>query len=179
MKKIRGTIFLVLMLAVAGPAAAASLTFGQWRVATTADGHYTYAATINRRGEVFGEFCAFKSASCHWLLAVHTPCRFGDVYPVLANSAAGTNPIAIFCIGQIGAHTYGMALMNRHRLEASLVHARRIGFAVPREGGGFAVTRFALAGGVQATALLHESFAAEIQRRHRSRGGALLREIRL
>ncbi len=175
MRKTYGTMLLALLLLAAAPAMAASLTFGQWRVATTADGHYTYAATANRRGEVFGEFCAFKSGSCHWLLAVHTPCRFGDVYPVLANSAAGANPIAIFCVGALGGHTYGMALMNRKKLEASIAHARRIAFAVPLNGGGFAFTRFALAGRLQATALLRKSFDAEIQRRRQSR----IAELRL
>ena len=65
MRKTYGTMLLALLLSAATPTMAASLTFGQWRVATTADGHYTYAATANRRGEVFGEFCAFKSGSCH------------------------------------------------------------------------------------------------------------------
>ena len=167
MRIITGTMLLAL-LAAAGSASAASLTFGQWRVATSADGHYTYAATVNHRGEVFGEFCEFKSAACHWLLAVHTPCRFGDVYPVLANSAAGANPIAIFCVGALGGHTYGMALMNQRKLEASIAHSRRIAFAVPLDGGGFAFTRFALAGRLHATALLQRALAAELARRRRS-----------
>ena len=166
MKKIRDTMLALLVLVLsAGPVAAAGLTFGQWRVATTTGGHYAYAVTINHRGEMFGKFCDYKSASCRWLLAVHTPCRFGDVYPVLANSAAGANPIAIFCIGAIGKNTYGMALMNRKKLQSSIAHARRIGFAVPLPGGGFAVTRFALRGRLQATALLNRSFSAEIARR--------------
>lgn len=168
MRKTLGMMLLAL-LAAAGSASATSLTFGQWRVATTADGHYTYAATINHRGEVFGEFCDFKSAACHWLLAVHTPCRFGDVYPVLANSATGANPIAIFCVGALGGHTYGMALMNQRKLEASIAHARRVAFAVPLDGGGFAFTRFALTGRLHATALLQKALSAQVARRRRSR----------
>jgi hypothetical protein len=167
MRTIIGTMLLALC-AAGGAASAASLTFGQWRVATSADGHYTYAATVNHRGEVFGEFCDFKSVACRWLLAVHSPCRFGDVYPVLANSAAGANPIAIFCVGALGGHTYGMALMNPRKLEASIAHARRIAFAVPLHGGGFAFTRFALAGRLHATALLQKALAAELARRRRS-----------
>ncbi len=175
MRKILGTLLLTLLLGWAGQAAAGGFTFGQWRVSTTADGHFSYAATVNRRGEVFGEFCAFKSGSCHWLLAVHTPCRFGDVYPVLANSATGATPIAIFCIGAIGRHTFGMALMNRRKLEASIEHARRVGFAVPLGGGGFAFAHFALLGRLQATALLQQTFAAQIEQRRRIRS----RETRL
>lgn len=167
MRTILGTMLLAL-LAAAATAGAASRTFGRWRVASSVDGHYTYAATVNHRGEVFGEFCDFKSVACHWLLAVHTPCRFGDVYPVLANSAAGANPIAIFCVGALGGHTYGMALMNPRQLEASIAHARQIAFAVPLDGGGFAFTRFALAGRLHATALLQSALAAELARRRRS-----------
>lgn len=175
MRKTLGTMLLALLCAVGATAAAASLTFGQWRVASTAGGHYTYAATVNRRGEVFGEFCDSKSAACHWLLAVKTPCRFGDVYPVLANSAAGANPIAIFCIGALGAHAYGMALMNRAKLQASIAHARRIDFAVPLHGGGFALARFELTGRLEATALLEKSFSAQIARHSRRR--AALRRL--
>lgn len=164
-----GTLLLAVLLGASGAAAAAGLTFGQWQVATSSDGHYTYAATVNRRGEVFGEFCYFKSASCRWLLAVDTPCRFGDVYPVLANSAAGANPIAIFCVGRLSGHTYGMALLNRGKLQATIAHARSVAFAVPLDGGGFAFTRFELSGRLEATALLHESFAAEIERRRQRR----------
>lgn len=169
MTKTHGTMLLALLLAVAGHASAASLTFGQWRVATLADGHDTYAATVNRRGELFGEFCDSESASCRWLLAVHTPCRFGDVHPVLANSAAGANPIAILCIGAIGRHTYVMALMDRKNLEASFRHGRHIAFAVPLDGGGFAFTRFELEGRVQAIAVLHKTFAAQLEGRRQVR----------
>ncbi len=169
MRRIQGMLLaLALAVGVVGPAMAAGLTFGQWRVATTTGGHYAYAATVNHRGELFGEFCDYKSASCRWLLAVHTPCRFGDVYPVLANSAAGANPIAIFCVGAIGAHTYGMALMNGKKLQASIANARRVGFAVPLQNGRFVFSRFALQGRLQATALLDRSFSAEIERRRQA-----------
>jgi hypothetical protein len=167
MRRIQGML-LALAVLVAGHAEAAGLTFGQWRVATTAGGHYAYAATVNHQGELFGEFCDYTSASCRWLLAVHTPCHFGDVYPVLANSAAGANPIAIFCVGAIGEHTYGMALMNGKKLQASIAHARRVGFAVPLQNGRFTLSRFALQGRLQATALLNRSFSAEIERRQQA-----------
>ena len=175
MRKTLGTTLLMLLLGWAGAATAAGSTFGQWRVSSTTDGHFSYAATVNRRGEVFGEFCAFKSGSCHWLLAVHTPCRFGDVYPVLANSAAGATPIAIFCIGAIGRHTYGMALMNTRKLEASIANAQRVGFAVPLGEGRFAFAHFALLGRLQAMALLQRSFSAQVEQRRRIRS----RETRL
>ena len=167
MRRIQGMLLALGVLA-ATPVMAAGLTFGQWRVATTTGGHYAYAATVNRRGELFGEFCDYKSASCRWLLAVHAPCQFGDVYPVLANSAAGANPIAIFCVGAIGPHTFGMALMNGKKLQASIAHARRVGFAVPLSKGRFVLSRFALQGRLQATALLNRSFSAEIERRRQA-----------
>ncbi len=173
MKKMCGAILGTLFLAAGGRASATALTFGHWLVATAADGSYTYAATANRQGEVFGEFCDYKSASCRWLLAVHTPCRFGDVYPVLANSASGANPIAIFCVGGIGGRTFGMALMNRKKLEQSIGNAARIGFAVPLGDGGFVVARFELKGRVQAMSFLQKSFFGEIQRRRQARSTAL------
>ena len=174
MRRIEGML-LALAVLVTGPAMAAGLTFGQWRVATTTGGHYAYAASVNRRGELFGEFCDYQSASCRWLLAVHTPCQFGDVYPVLANSAAGANPIAIFCVGAIGEHTFGLALMNGKKLQASIANARAVGFAVPLQNGQFVFSRFALQGRVQATALLNRSFSAELERRRQ----ALVAEMRL
>lgn len=168
MKKNYATLLVVLILGLAGRASAASLTFGHWLVATSDDGSYSYAATENRQGEVFGEFCAYKSASCRWLLAVRTRCRFGDVYPVLANSSSGANPVAIFCVGAVGKSIYGMALMNRGKLEQSIAHAAQVGFAVPLGNGGFAVAHFQLNGRVQATSFLQKSFFAEIRRRRRA-----------
>ena len=165
------TVTLVLLAAVAGRAAAAGLTIGHWRLAATSDGRYTYAATANERGQIFGEFCSFTSKSCRWLLAVRTPCRFGDVYPVLANTAAGANPIAIVCLGPVGGNIYGMVLMNRRRLLASIAHAGAIDFVVPRSGGGFAVARFRLAGGARASAWLRQFFGAQLERRRRIRRG--------
>lgn len=169
MRKMQGMMVFIALLMITGQAVAASLSFGHWRVATMQHGHYAYAATVNRRGELFGEFCNARSASCHWLLAVHAPCHFGDVYTVLANSAAGANPVAIFCIGAIGKHTYGMALMNRRRLQASIAHARRVDFALPLDGGGYAFTGFTLEGRLQATALLRKSVAAQVARRRQTR----------
>lgn len=162
-------LLVIPLLALAGHASAASVAFGRWRVATAADDNYSYAATVNGRGELFGEFCSDKSASCSWLLTVRTPCRFGDVYPILANSRAGANPIAIFCVGAVGGRDYGMALMNREKLEQNIAHARWVSFAVPLDGGGFTVARFQLKGRVEATSLLRKSFFAEIQRRRKVR----------
>lgn len=158
-------LLVVPLLALAGRASAASQVFGHWLVATAADGSYSYAATLNRKGEIFGEFCSYKSASCRWLLAVRTSCRFGDVYPILANSRTGANPIAIFCVGAVGRGVYGMALMNRRKLEKNIEHAAQVGFAVPLGNGGFTVAHFQLNGRVQATSYLRKSFFAEIQRR--------------
>lgn len=169
MRRSYGTLLALLFVTVAGPASAASVTFGNWLVATSADGRNVYAATVNRQGEVFGEFCDYHSASCRWLLAVRTPCRFGDVYPILANSTSGANPIAIFCAGAMGGHAYGMALMNRRKLEASIAHSAHVGFAVPLAGGGFTVAQFQLEGRVQATSFLKKSFFAEIERRRQTR----------
>lgn len=169
MKKTCRMLLVIPFLALAGRASAASLTFGHWLVATAADGSYSYAATLNGRGEVFGEFCSYKSASCRWLLAVRTSCRFGDVYPILANSSHGANPIAIFCVGAVGGGIYGMALMNRAKLEKNIAHAAQVGFAVPLGDGGFTVARFQLNGRVQATSFLQKSFFAEIQRRRQAR----------
>lgn len=167
-----GTLLTVLLLGLTGRASADSLTFGHWLVATSTDGSYSYAATVNGQGEVFGEFCTYKSASCRWLLAVRTRCRFGDVYPILANSSRGANPVAIFCVGAVGDRVYGMALMNREKLEQSIAHAAQVGFAVPLGDGGFTVARFQLSGRVQATSFLQKSFFAEIQRRHLARAAA-------
>lgn len=165
MKKTGVTLLMILLCALAGRASAASVTFGHWLVATSADGGDVYAATMNGQGEVFGEFCNYHSASCSWLLTVRTPCRFGDVYPILANSQSGANPIAIFCTGALGHSVFGMALMNRHKLEASIAHAVQVGFAVPLANGGFAIAQFQLKGRVQATSFLQKSFFAEIARR--------------
>ncbi len=168
MKRSYATLLVVLSLGLAGHASAAALTFGHWLVATSADGSYSYAATVNGQGEVFGEFCAYRAASCRWLLAVRTRCRFGDVYPILANSRSGANPVAIFCVGALGNSVYGMALMNREKLEQSIAHAARVGFAVPLGNGGFTVARFQLNGRVQATSFLQKSFFAQIQRRRQA-----------
>ncbi len=173
MRKSSSRLLIALWLALAGPAVAGARSFGHWQVDTTGNGRYTYAATVNRGGELFGKFCDLRSASCHWLLAVRTPCRFGDVYPVLANSAAGASPIVIFCVGSIGRHSYGMALMNRRKLRASITHARRIDFALPIDGGGFALTRFALAGRLHATAVLRRAMAARIAQQRRIRSAEL------
>lgn len=169
MKKNYATLLVVLLLGLAGRASAASLTFGHWLVATSADGRNAYAATVNGQGEVFGEFCNYRSASCRWLLTVRTPCRFGDVYPVLADSRSGANPIAIFCVGALGRGAYGMVLMNGRKLEQSITHAAQVGFAVPLGDGGFTVARFPLGGRVQATSFLLKSFFAEIERRQQAR----------
>ncbi len=169
MRKTYGTLLMALLLAGAGRASAASVTFGHWLVATSADGRNVYAATVNGQGEVFGEFCSYRAASCRWLLTVRTPCRFGDVYPILANSRNGANPIAIFCTGALGRRSYGMALMNRRKLEASLAHSAQVGFAVPLNDGGFTVASFELKGHVQATSFLQKSFFAAIERRRQSR----------
>lgn len=168
MKKSHATLLVLMMMGLAGRASAVSLTFGHWLVATSTDGNYSYAATVNRQGEVFGEFCAYRSASCRWLLAVRTSCRFGDVYPILANSSSGANPVAIFCVGAVGHRIYGMALMNREKLEQSIAHAAQVGFAVPLDDGGFTVANFQLNGRVQATSFLQKSFFAEIQRRRQA-----------
>lgn len=159
------TLLGVLFVAFAGRAVGRAPAVGHWQLAAASDGRYTYVATVNRRGQVFGEFCSFKSFSCRWLLAVHVPCRFGDVYPVLANSSAGANPIAIFCLGPMGGHRYAMALMNRKRLEASIAHAGRVVFAAPIEGGGFAMATFRLTGRAQAAARLHQYLIAQARRR--------------
>lgn len=172
MRKMHGTLLAILFCALAGRASAASVTFGRWLVATSADGGDVYAATVNGRGEVFGEFCDYHSASCRWLLAVRTPCRFGDVYPILANSRSGANPIAIFCGGVLGSRTFGLALMNQKKLEASIADSAQIGFAVPLADGGFAVAQFQLKGRVQATSFLQKSFFAEIARRRQARSAA-------
>lgn len=169
MRRTYGALFAILALALLGRASAASLTFGHWLVATSADGRDVYAATVNDRGEIFGEFCNYHSASCRWLLTVRTPCRFGDVYPILANSKSGANPIAIFCTGALGRSAFGMALMNRRKLEASIERSPRVGFAVPLAGGGFSVAQFQLEGRVQATSFLQKSFFAEIERRRQAR----------
>ena len=169
MRRLSGHLLAALFLAVAGQASAASQTFGHWLVATSADGRNAYAATVNGQGEVFGEFCNYRSASCRWLLTVRTPCRFGDVYPVLADSRSGANPIAIFCVGALGRGAYGMALMNGRKLEQSITHAAQVGFAVPLGDGSFTVARFPLGGRVQATSFLLKSFFAEIERRQQVR----------
>ncbi len=167
------TLTLVLLTAVAGRAAATGLIIGHWQVAATRDGRYSYAATTNERRQIFGEFCSFTSRSCRWLLAVRTPCRFGDVYPVLLNTATGTNPIAVVCLGPVGGDIYGMVLLNGRRLQTSVERAGAIDFAVPRSGGGFAQAHFQLAGGARATAWLRQSFSAQLERRRRIRRGEL------
>lgn len=169
MRKTCGPLLAVLLLTSGAHARAASSTFGHWLVATASDGSYSYAVTVNRHGEVFGEFCDYHSASCHWLLAVRAACRLGDVAPILANSSRGVRPMAILCIGPVGGRTYGMALMNRRQLRLSISHAAQVGFAVPLDHGGFVVARFHLDGRVQATSLLRQSFLAEIQRRRQAR----------
>lgn len=169
MKKACCMLLAVPLLALAGRASAASVTFGHWLVATTADGSYSYAATLNGQGEVFGEFCSYQSASCSWLLAVRTSCRFGDVYPILANSSHGANPLATLCAGAMGGGVYGMALMNRRTLEKNIAHAVQVGFAVPLGNGGFTVAHFQLNGRVRATSFLQKSFFAEIKRRRHAR----------
>lgn len=168
MRRTYGTLLAALALALLGRASAASLTFGHWLVATSADGQDVYAATVNGQGEVFGEFCNYHSASCRWLLTVRTPCRFGDVYPILVNTGSNANPIAIFCTGALGGRAFGMTLMNRRKLESSIARSAQVGFAVPLSDGGFTVAQFQLNGRAQATSFLQKSFFAEVERRRQA-----------
>lgn len=143
---------------VAVPAEAS--TYGDWNIGAADDKSYIYAATSNDSGDVFGEYCYFKTKTCSWILGVATPCDVGHSSVVLANSDTGAVALELKCFGAVGRNMYTYAFMDWKTLETDIKDVSRVGFALALASNKFAVVRFSLKGRSDSTAQLESSFSS-------------------
>jgi len=148
--------------------AAASLLVPGARAQSAADWSYQtqrslVASTSNRDGHRFGQWCDAGDGRCTYALAIPVRCEEGETYPVLANSDSSANVVEAVCDGPFGRRAadgralYRYVLLNFPSIDHQVRHSRRIGFAFPLERDGILVTRFSLAGGVEAIAAMRSA----------------------
>jgi hypothetical protein len=150
LERLARTIGMVLALAAAG---AHAQTVGDWYYETRGG---FYAATANDSGSLFGQWCDTDERSCVYLMAIPVHCARGERYLLLSNSDSSANGVEIVCRGALGSRNddgrelYRYAFANFDSIDHQVRHSRRIGFAFPMADDAFHVSRFSLAGAVQA-----------------------------
>jgi hypothetical protein len=121
------------------------------------------ASASNRSGHVFGQQCNAGDGRCTYVLAIPARCEDGETYPLLANSDSSANVVEVVCDGPFGRRAadgralYRYVLLNFASVDHQVRHSRRIGFAFPLERDGILVSRFSLAGAVEAIAAMRSA----------------------
>lgn len=162
----RGSIFGIgaILLSVACHAATPG-AYGNWSVGSSSSGHYTF--TTNDSGEVLGEYCFYKSATCQWELGLNTACKTGADGIFLANADTQATPLEVSCTGQLpDSALYVYVFKNWKLLESALQSSSMIGFAVPLASDQFGVVRFSLLGRVTAQSAMESAFFGSKKVKH-------------
>jgi len=144
---------IALMVALLSVSAAHAEKVGDW---TYQSERSYFAATVNDSGNVFGQWCDVYDGNCIYLIAIPMRCEDGETYPVLSNSETSANAVEIVCRGPLqgrnadGRALYRFVFTNFASIDHQVRQSQRIGFAFPTQGDGFHVSRFSLAGAIQA-----------------------------
>lgn len=146
-------VAVVALLAASSSGVARAERVGDWTYQTDRG---WYAATVNDSGNVFGQWCDLRDGGCVYLMAIPIRCEDGEIYPVLSNSESSANVVEIVCRGALegrnadGRPLYRFVFTNFASIDHQVRRSQRIGFAFPMSGDAFQVSRFSLAGAVQA-----------------------------
>ena len=146
-------LVLASLLALPTIAVGAERAVGHW-VYDTAAPKYLYAATVNDRGHVFGQYCDLNGM-CHWMLVLDMACRDGGKYPVIARSSVRVTPLELTCTGRLGSAQYRFVFNDFDKVSDLVNKAPRsseVGFAIGLSTGAFQAVRFSLFGAVPALA---------------------------
>ena len=123
-------------------------TYQDWHVYAHRSGTFV-AETRNDSGATFGAVCRISDGLCYWAIISNSRCMDDGTYPILVNAAAGSFGVNGHCFG--AGQNFTMSLDQFDTLLEAISTGSRVGFAVPLESGLFHVTRFSLAGAVDAT----------------------------
>lgn len=124
--------------------------FDKWFTDTADDSSFIYAATLNDSGNLFGQYCFPGTGNCIYYLGTKTQCERESMYPVLANSDAGSAQLIIRCDGYVKSGFYRYVFTSFEEIDSFVRNSRRVGIAMPLEGDEFVVFRFELLGAITA-----------------------------
>ncbi|CAG9297928.1 hypothetical protein [Celerinatantimonas diazotrophica] len=137
-------IVILISMMVCFPISAKIKIYKDWAVNTEGDSYY-YAATKNKSGHVFGEYCYFKNKSCLFLIGIDITCHKGHQYPVLVNSEQGALNLTLSCGNKVD-HQNVLIFNNFDKIDQIVRTSSKLGVVVPMESGQFKVSRFSLLG---------------------------------
>jgi len=119
--------------------------YRDWRIERSSA--FVAALTTNDDGSLFGLLCG---KSCSYYLNTGQSCDVGTDYPGLLSAAQGSIPLTLRCLHvKEEGEEYSILLIDEDLSEA-LEGASQIGVVVPLENGRFHVSRFSMAGAVEA-----------------------------
>lgn len=118
--------------------------------------NYAWAATINKSGDIFGQYCYYDSGHCLYLIATNSACNEDSKYPILTNSPSGAFSNSLFCKTKVNREQYSYIVNNFDQIDEVVKEDAYLRFAIPMESGKFKTMTFSLLGSKKAILSMRE-----------------------
>ena len=134
---------------------ASAQTIGLWDYEINND---FYAGTTNDSSNSLGQQCSMSARTCRYFVGLPTSCKDGVSYPALVNSDSGAFYAKLVCVGKVGKYNlYRYIFEDFSDIDSAIRNSKRIGIAVPMEGGEVMVLRFPLDGAMAAITIMRSA----------------------